>query len=148
MAPAPPKGPKMGSFAGMARKSAKQKTYIDNGAFCSSSAAASFGVYLFNNGSSGFLTCGATSFSINATTALAAPVNSSATTTSSSPQPTQAGGDNSTNSSPSNKWVTVAVPVGVVAGIVTILAGTFGILKWLRGHPKPPPTIYTSTEQS
>jgi hypothetical protein len=105
-------------------------------AFYSSSASPYFGAYLFNHGSSAILTCAESRFRRNATTALSGPVNASATTTAGSSQPTQAQGNNSTISGGLGKWVTVGIIVGVISGIVTIVAGAFALPKYLGRHRK------------
>jgi hypothetical protein len=106
---------------------------------CSSSASPFFGAYFFNHGSSAFLTCDTTRFSINATTALPNPVNASATTTVSSSQPTQTQGNNVTSSGALGKWATIGIVVGVISGIFTIVGVPFAIVRYLRRRPRPKP---------
>jgi len=111
----------------------------------SSSASPFFGEYLFNHGSSAFLTCDTTRFSINATTALPNPVNASATTTVSSSQPTQTQGNNTTSSGASGKWATIGIVVGVISGIVTIIGVPFAIFRYLRRRSRSKPSPNRTT---
>jgi hypothetical protein len=104
--------------------------------FCSSSASPYFGAYVFNHGSSAILTCGASRFRRNATTAISGPVNASATTTAGSSQPTQAQGNNTTNSGGLGKWANLGIIIGVISGIVTIIVGVFAIPRYLRRDQK------------
>jgi hypothetical protein len=113
---------------------------------CSSSASPFLGAYVFNHGSSAFLTCDTARFSINATTALPNPANATATTSISSSQPTQTQGNNITSSGALGKWATICIVVGVISGIFTIVGVPFEIVRYLRRRScsKPSPNRTTS----